>query len=390
MNSAITPTEFLKTASHTAEYFGFRSQDSFKNDKVCKNCERSLTNESSALDRKNDSIFGLLANGATVYCDAKMNAIEGPVLFYTHETVPRTGETAVAFHIFNVEKSIAEAILIHAARALMNELGYEQNFVRVNSLGDTDSVTRYTRELTNYLKKRLDLMSPTARELMKEHPMLALMHLIEKEDELALKSPNPLEHLSDQSRKHFREIIEYLDMSETSYEIDPKMIGHHECYAEALFSVDLAPDSYENTPPIVVRGGRYDRFLQKKAKIRTGAAGMVFILKDTKAPQRAPRVRLAQPATYVVQLGFGPKVRSLMIIDMLRRAGIPVMQDLPNDSLSAQLRKAEATNVRHTIIIGQKEFVENTVILRDMHARNQEHVPLDQLVRRLKRTRIEA
>ena len=74
------------------------------------------------------------------------------------------------------------------------------------------------------------------------------------------------------------------------------------------------------------------------------------------------------------------------MIDELRKAGIQVHQDLACDSLSTQLRDAEAKKVRHTIIIGQKEYVEGTVILRDMEARSQEHVPQSQLANRLRRT----
>ena len=74
-----------------------------------------------------------------------------------------------------------------------------------------------------------------------------------------------------------------------------------------------------------------------------------------------------------------------MIMNELRLAGISIMQDLANDSLSAQLRDAEARNMKHVIIIGQKEFVDGTVILRDMDARKQEAIALDTLVKRLKR-----
>jgi len=41
--------------------------------------------------------------------------------------------------------------------------------------------------------------------------------------------------------------------------------------------------------------------------------------------------------------------------------------------------------VRYTVIIGQKEFVDQTVILRDMRERNQENIPLDSMIKRLKK-----
>lgn len=385
----ITATEFLKQASKTAEHFGFKHIDVFKKDPICKNCEKKLDHNTSAQDRRVDALHGLLTSGVTHFCDSHLNNIEGPVLFYSIEQVPRSGEAALSFQVFNVEKSIAEAILIQACRSLTLDLGYENHSVRINSLGDRDSSMRYIRELTNYLKKRLDDMPESARELMKDHAMTALAHLIEKEHELAYKTPNPLEYLTDQSRKHFREIVEYLDMTQTPYEIDPKLIGHHECYSDALFAIDLLDEEgmrLQHTP-LLIRGGRYNEFVHRNTKQQIPAAGALVVLRDKKAPSRSPKTRLSTPSVYVVQLGFGPKIKSLMLIDELRKAGIAVHQNLASDSLSTQLRDAERQAVKYTIIIGQKEYVENNVILRDMAGRNQETIPASTVIGKLKRSK---
>lgn len=379
-----TPTEFLKLAAATAEHFGFRTAEELKRCLGNRACER-LAHTITAQDKRLDAHHGLLIGPASTYCDERLHALETPVLLYGHQPAPRTGELAITFHIFNVEKSIGEAILIQACRSLLSDLGYRDHTVRINSLGDAESMTRYGRELTNFLKRRLDTMPPSARELMKEHALLSLMHLVEKEHELAYRSPNPLEFLSDQSRKHFREIVEYLDMSDTPYEIDPKMLGHHECYSDALFSISPDPTPESPEPTISIRGGRFDEFMLRRTKRRTPAVGAVVSLKNSKTPSRLPRAKNALPSVYVVQLGFGPKIQSLLIIERLRQAGVPVLHDLANDSLSAQLRDAEARGVKYVVIVGQKEFVEQTVILRDMSARNQEHIPHDALIRKLKR-----
>ena len=382
-----TPTEFLKVANHTAEHFGFQTIDQLRKSPECKSCITSMPHTVTGTNKRIDSHAGLLSSGIATFCDEKLHSMEKPVLLYSFQQVPYTNETAVTFHIFNVPRSIAEAILIQATRAMVTELGYTDHTVKINSLGDTDSVTRYTRELTNFLKKRLDTMPSEARELMKEHPISALANLIEQNHELGLRSPNSLEYLSDPSRKHFREIIEYLDMSETPYEIDPKMMGHHECYSDAIFSLDINQDDDAEIveSPITARGGRFDEFVYRTTRTRTPAVGAVVVLKNSKAPARAPRPKAQKPSVYVVQLGFGPKIRSLLLIDSLRTAGIPVFHDLASDSLSTQLRDAESRGVKYTLIIGQKEFVENTVILRDMVDRNQEYITHDALIKKLKR-----
>ena len=378
-----TPTDFLKVANLAAEHFGFQSVDQLKKFPACKSCDKKAPHTVTGTNKRLDSQAGLLSSGIATYCDEKLHAIEGPVLLFDTHQVPRSGESAVTFHVFNVEKSIAEAILIQVARSMATELGYADHTVRINSLGCSESVTRYSRELGNYFRKRLDTMPVNAREAMKEHPLLALQSLLDEKHDLAYTSPNPLEFLSDGSRKHFREIIEFLDMSETPYEIDSKMMGHHECYSDALFSIDI--NTEENETPITARGGRFDEFVSRNTGSKTPAAGLVVTLNKSKAPARNPRTKATKPSVYVVQLGFGPKVRSLLLVDALRQAGIPVLHDLTSDSLSTQLRDAEARGVNYTIIVGQKEFVEGTVILRDMGARNQEYVPQDILIKKLKR-----
>lgn len=387
---SITPStqDFIKVATNTAHHFGFSPLDALKENPACQNCASKVPFKSSAQDRKNDSLHGLLTSGACSYFDGKLNAIEGPSLFYTIEQVPRSGDVAIVLHVLNVKKSIAEALLIQTIRSLLCELSFTEHVVRINSIGDTDSVTRYIRDLTNYLRKRIDEMPPTARELMKEHPLVALMHLIEKDHDLARRSPSPLEYLTDMSRKHFREIVEYLDMSGTPFEIDPRLIGHHDCYSDALFAFDILDENRDrlSESPFTIRGGRYSTFVSKMSRIKTPAAGAVFILKNKKAPtlMKFPRIK-HNPSIFLVQLGFGPKVRSLLLIDELRRAGIGVHQNIMSDSLSEQLRQAEARNVKYAIILGHKEFMDGNVILRDLSKQNQENIPVQGLASHLRR-----
>lgn len=390
MRPSYSSNEFLKLATSVAENFGFQPLSVLAKDPTCTECTTTLSHSDSAKDRRKDNLHGLLASGASWYCEQRLHAYDKPLFSYSIESVPRSGDIAISYHVYNVPKSIGEAVLIQSLRALVTELGYDQHSVRINSLGDADSQQRFHRELTHFLRKRIDHLPPAARELMKEHAHLSLLHLIEKDHELSYKAPHPLEFLSDVSRKHFREIIEYLDMSDTPYEIDNQLIGHHECYSDALFSFDLTSDDTEQIPDLEIHGGRYDTFMRQHVRQPVPAVGAVVMLRAKPVPARLPRTKRATPKVYVIQLGFGPKVRTLMLVDELRRAGIIVEQNLASDSLSEQLRDAERKESSYTIIMGQKEYVEGTVILRDMRARNQETIEIDRLVRRLKRSTVHA
>jgi histidyl-tRNA synthetase len=379
-----SPTEFIKVATRTARHFGFDSLDDAKARHVAQEVKKPTPARISAADRKSDNLHGILTSGISSYFENNLHQATRPILFSSIEEVPRTGDLALALHAVGVGKSIAETLLIQTMRSILVDLGVHDHVVRINSQGDRESVNRYTRELTNFFKKRMEEMTPQSRDLMKDHVMSALGHLIEKEHDLAFRAPSPLEHLSDQSRKHFREIVEYLDMASVPYEIDSKLIGNHLCYSDALFTI--VPTAHtESETPILVRGGRYDEFVKRLTKQNVPATGAVMILRARKMPARIPKAETLTRSIFVVQLGFGPKIRSLMLMEDLKRADIPAYQELSSDSLGDQLRMAEHLDVPYSLIVGQKEYVEGTVIVRDMKSRSQESVRADSVVSHMRR-----
>jgi len=68
------------------------------------------------------------------------------------------------------------------------------------------------------------------------------------------------------------------------------------------------------------------------------------------------------------------KLASLKVTEMLRKAKVPVYHSVSKDSLGAQLAIAEKLKVPYTIILGAREAIDGTVIVRNMSNRKQEVV----------------
>ena len=77
-------------------------------------------------------------------------------------------------------------------------------------------------------------------------------------------------------------------------------------------------------------------------------------------------------------------MRSLSVIEILRHAKVPIAHSLSKDSLAAQLGSAEKTNIPYAMILGQKEVIDDTVIVRDMRTRAQDVVAIIKLSEYLK------
>jgi len=56
----------------------------------------------------------------------------------------------------------------------------------------------------------------------------------------------------------------------------------------------------------------------------------------------------------------------------MRRGGYKVRQAFTKDSLKAQLEEANRIGAKQTLILGQKELIDGTIIIRDMDSGTQE------------------
>ena len=97
-----------------------------------------------------------------------------------------------------------------------------------------------------------------------------------------------------------------------------------------------------------------------------------------------PRI-LKKPKVYFIHLGIEARLKSLSVIEILRKAKIPVEQSLSKDSLGSQLAIAEKMGIPHAIIFGQKEAMAGEVIVRNMESRSQDTVKIENLSEYIKK-----
>jgi len=91
---------------------------------------------------------------------------------------------------------------------------------------------------------------------------------------------------------------------------------------------------------------------------------------------------------YLIQFGFEAKLKSLEVLEILRKNYIAVKQDIGTDKLSDQMTRIAQSNILYTLIIGQKEALENSVIVRNNDNMSQISIPISLLNRHLKRLKL--
>lgn len=307
----------------------------------------------------------------------------------------------VGFHryadleIIGGSRSIAEATLIHVARIILREEGYENISVDVNSIGDKDSISRFHHDLTAYYRKNINDMHPECRQLFKKDPFALLSCNNPHCREINEGAPKSLNYLSESSRTHFKETLEYLEVLGIPYRINNNLVGNRHYCTETVFTI--IDGDHQNKrehgraaahPPrkILAVGVRYDGLAKKIGlKREVQGVGLSILVKGTKAELRKDVKRTRRPQTSFVQLGFDSKLLSLGVLEILRQAKIPVYQALAKDRLGAQVTIVEKYHIPYALIMGQKEAIEKSIIVRDTTTHAQDSVLLDELVRYMRK-----
>jgi histidyl-tRNA synthetase len=289
----------------------------------------------------------------------------------------KSTELAYGFEIMGSGSSTSEATLIKVALDILTELGYKNLFLDINSIGDRESIQKFERELSGYIRKHLHEMPAKMRIDVKKNPYSAVLNRSESVTEQGL--PETIGTLSDLSRAHFKEVLEYVEVFNVAYKIRPDLLSNKTHASHTVF--EIRDGLGKKDEKVLAYGYRYNYLAKKiggKRDIQT--MGMTLIVK--KNPTLAKKViikNIKKPKFYLVQLGATAKLKALNVLEMLRRHKIAVYHSLSKDKIGGQLSGADYMKTTHLLIIGQKEAVENSVVVRNINTREQETVSLKDL-----------
>jgi len=320
----------------------------------------------------------------------------GPLFRYEHPQAGRFRQFhQVDFEVFGEESPAIDAEIIQIFYAILKELKFSHLIIEVNSIGDSQCRPYYKKLLANYLRPRANSLCADCRRRMRQNPLRMLDCKEEKCQRIKAQAPQIIDHLCDSCKAHFKSLLEFLDEADLPYHLDPYLVRGLDYYTKTVFEIfsDRTVQVVDEQGEIVQRsalvgGGRYDNLLKilggKEIAASGAAAGVeriMAIMKD----RGTLAMEEAKPRVFLAQLGDLPKKKSLKILEEFRRAKISVAESLGRDSLRTQLGRADKLGAEYTIILGQKEVLENAVVVRKMETGEQETVKMENLVDELKK-----
>lgn len=312
---------------------------------------------------------------------------DGVVRFAHTRKVPYKDKLELRLEIIGDRESSAEGLMFQTMQAILHEYGYKAPMVTINTVGGKESLASFGQAVATHFRSKMSDMHPECRDAFRRSPFAPFRCEHDECKALRAEAPQSLNFLTEQSKTHFKETLEYLESFAIPYIVDPFLVGN-ENYATRTYFTVKAPkrQSEEDDPPIVALGERYDQLARKLGIRRSAPALNLTFDLNTKTTREAyhARSRKSPIHVHVIHAGTPAKIHSLKLAEMLRGSRIRVKLALHQNSIADQLERARTSGVPMLIILGHKEVLDGTVMVRHVENSRQESIPITKVVSYLK------
>jgi histidyl-tRNA synthetase len=256
--------------------------------------------------------------------------------------------------------------------------------IDINSIGDKHCRPKIRKVLTQYFSKFKKNLCDDCQRRLETNPFRLLDCKEASCQPIKAGAPQIIDLLDDDCKKHFQIVLEYLDELDIPYDLNRYLVRGLDYYTKTVFELREIKDDRRQSS--IGGGGRYDELIELFGGPNTPAVGLglgldriIDILKEN----NIPITPLETPDVCVIQLGDIARRFALTTIKNITRAGYNIITAPGKDSLKGQMRLANKVKAKLAIIIGQKEALDKTVIIKNLDDGSQETVTEKQLLKKL-------
>ncbi len=293
------------------------------------------------------------------------------------------------FEIFGETSAVVDAQLIQIYYNILRELKLKNIVIEVNSIGDSNCKPYYKKLLANYLRSKSSSLCADCRVRIKENVLRVLDCKEEKCQPIKAQAPQILDHLCEECKAHFKDVLEFLDETGIQYNLNPYLVRGLDYYTRTVFEFfSQDPEKEGESKMAIGGGGRYDKLVKFLGGKDTPACGLSTGIERIVDLMKKQDIKFEKPneiEVFLAQLGDLAKRKSLSLLEEFRKANIKVSESFGRDSLKAQLSRANKVGAKFTLIVGQKEALEGKIIIRDMATGNQNLIKLENAVPEVKK-----
>jgi histidyl-tRNA synthetase len=286
--------------------------------------------------------------------------------------------------ILGVQEPQADAELLVMLMRFLEGLALKNLNLQINSLGEPACRGPYRDEIQKFLRGKKDDLCEDCQRRLETNPLRVFDCKKEECQARLSDAPVVLDFLCADCRRHFERVKGLLDELHLPYAVNPRMVRGLDYYTRTAFEVVAGDLGAQNA---VCGGGRYDGLAEEIGGPPVPAIGFAIGVERLVMLLPEEKNYLRYPDVFIAALGEEGQRKGFALAQELRDAGVWVEIDYEGKSLKGQMRKAGRFKTPWVVILGEAELKKNNAVLRDMATKEQEEVPLAEIVKKVKGNR---
>ena len=253
--------------------------------------------------------------------------------------------------------------IISLAIDILENLEIKKFDLEINSIGNEQSLKKLSKEVIKFTEQNKSKINSDDLQIVKKNPLRFLDKAINKYNFKDV--PRAEEFLDNNSKSRFKDLTDILDENKILYKINNQLVRGIDYYNDLVFEIKSSELGSQDT---ILAGGRYDNLVKKFNGSQTSCVGFAAGVERLLLLLSNQFIQKIEISTefYVIYQNQSFQNYANEVTKMLRKLGKNVEMDQEYRSFTKQLKHANKIKSKKVVIIGEKEYKNKQILLKDM------------------------
>ena len=253
--------------------------------------------------------------------------------------------------------------IISLAIDILENLEIKNFDLEINSIGNEQSLKKLSKEVIKFTEQNKSKINSDDLQIVKKNPLRFLDKAINKYNFKDV--PRAEEFLDNNSKSRFKDLTDILDENKILYKINNQLVRGIDYYNDLVFEIKSSELGSQDT---ILAGGRYDNLVKKFNGSQTSCVGFAAGVERLLLLLSNQFIQKIEISTefYVIYQNQSFQNYANEVTKMLRKLGKNVEMDQEYRSFTKQLKHANKIKSKKVVIIGEKEYKNKQILLKDM------------------------
>jgi len=284
---------------------------------------------------------------------------------------------------FGIATPDIDAELIILTARLWDQLKLSEHVeLQLNTIGTAASREAYKAALVEYLTERKEELDEDSQRRLTTNPLRILDSKDDKTQALLDSAPALSDYIDDESRQEFERLQILLTANNVPFTLNNRLVRGLDYYGKTVFEWVTTHLGAQAT---ICAGGRYDGLVEQLGGKSSPAFGfamgverLVLLLESLELVPEQVRYSVD---TYIISLGSAAEIAAFKVAEKLRSANkeLIVLMHCGGGNFKKQIKKADSSNARFTVILGEDEIQNGMCQVKEMSTGEQHACAIDEV-----------